>query len=218
MQLRREPVPLAEVVARAVDLYRDVAEAKGVTLAAAAPADIVVTADRTRLEQVAANLIDNAVKYTPAGGRVDVEIERDADAAMLRVRDTGSGHSRRRTAADLRSPLPRRHQPRRARPRSRPQPGQGHRRGAWRARSRSAASRVADRRSPSGCRSASLRAPSAIAHPPIPNPRSLHRCNAPATAPQGSPSSYSLESIADSKGRRDCYEKDVYWRCWQRAR
>ena len=92
MQLRREPVPLAEVVARAIDLYRDVADAKGVTLAlAAAPADSVVTADRTRLEQVAANLIDNAVKYTPPGGRVDVEVRRDADAAVLRVRDTGPG-------------------------------------------------------------------------------------------------------------------------------
>jgi len=91
MQLRREPVPLAEVVARAVDLYRDVAEAKSVTLTATAPPGIVVTADRTRLEQVAANLIDNAVKYTPAGGRVDVDVLREADAALLRVRDTGPG-------------------------------------------------------------------------------------------------------------------------------
>lgn len=91
MQLRREPVPLADVVARAIDLYRDVADAKGVALAAVAPADIVVTADRTRLEQVAANLIDNAVKYTPPGGRVDVEVRREADAAVLRVRDTGPG-------------------------------------------------------------------------------------------------------------------------------
>ena len=91
MQLRREPVALADVIARAIDLYRDVAEAKGVMLTVAAPADTVVTADRTRLEQVAANLIDNAVKYTPPGGRVDVEVLRDADAAVLRVRDTGPG-------------------------------------------------------------------------------------------------------------------------------
>jgi signal transduction histidine kinase len=91
MQLRREPVPLAEVVDRAVDLYRDVADAKGVALGAVAAPGIVVIADRTRLEQVAANLIDNAVKYTPAGGRVDVEVRRDGGAAVVQVRDTGQG-------------------------------------------------------------------------------------------------------------------------------
>jgi signal transduction histidine kinase len=90
MQLRREPLALAEVVARAVDLYRDVADAKGVSLTAA-PAEIVVVADRTRLEQVAANLIDNAVKYTPAGGRVMVQVSREAEAAILRVSDSGPG-------------------------------------------------------------------------------------------------------------------------------
>src|SRR5881628_2171252 len=57
MQLQRETVALAEVVARAVDLYRDVAEAKGVVLHVGAGGDVVVVADRTRLEQVAANLI-----------------------------------------------------------------------------------------------------------------------------------------------------------------
>jgi signal transduction histidine kinase len=91
LQLHREPVTLADVVGRAVDLYRDVADAKGVTLAADAPSDVVVVADPTRLEQVAANLIDNAVKYTPSGGRVDVEVRRAADAAIVRVRDTGPG-------------------------------------------------------------------------------------------------------------------------------
>src|SRR5882762_11540721 len=141
MQLRREPVRLSEIVERAVDLYKDVADAKGVTLsiapspAATTPApsgssltsapvasgssrtsapvasgssrtsapvasgfsrtsadtDVVVDADRTRLEQVAANLIDNAVKYTPPGGRVDVEVRRENGNAVLRVRDTGSG-------------------------------------------------------------------------------------------------------------------------------
>jgi len=91
MQLRREPVPLGDVVARAIDLYRDVADAKGVSLSASASDAVVVTADRTRLEQVAANLIDNAVKYTPPGGRVDVDVRREGDGAVLRVRDTGPG-------------------------------------------------------------------------------------------------------------------------------
>ena len=91
LQLRREPVALGEIATRAVDLYRDVADAKGVTLTAAPLSDVVVTADRTRLEQVAANLIDNAVKYTPAGGQVEIAVRREPGAAILRVRDTGPG-------------------------------------------------------------------------------------------------------------------------------
>ena len=91
MQLQRESLMLADVVARAVDLYRDVAEAKGVALTADASVEVAVVADRTRLEQVAANLIDNAVKYTPPGGRVDVEVRRDGATAIMRVRDTGAG-------------------------------------------------------------------------------------------------------------------------------
>ena len=91
MRLRREPVRLGEVAVRAVDLYRDVADAKGVTVDTGEIADVVVSADRARLEQVAANLIDNAVKYTPAGGRVVVSVGQDGAYARLSVRDTGAG-------------------------------------------------------------------------------------------------------------------------------
>ena len=99
MQLRSEPVRLAEVVGRAVDLYRDLAEAKGVALEVGLKPDttpvedVVVMGDRTRLEQVAANLIDNAVKYTPSGGRVDVTVGLEDGQAVLSVRDTGVGIS-----------------------------------------------------------------------------------------------------------------------------
>ena len=92
LHLQRESIPLGEVVDRAVNLYHDAADARGVVLHAdASGAEAVVFGDRTRLEQVAANLIDNAVKYTPSGGRVDVEIARDGECARLRVRDTGAG-------------------------------------------------------------------------------------------------------------------------------
>jgi signal transduction histidine kinase len=91
IELHREMVPLAEIVERAVDLYRDTAEAKGVTLDARADKDVVVSIDRLRFEQVAANLLDNAIKYTPAGGRVDISVTRENGRAVLRVRDTGIG-------------------------------------------------------------------------------------------------------------------------------
>ena len=91
MPLKREPVALADVVARAMDLYRDTADAKGVTLAGNAASDVRVDVDRTRLEQVAANLLDNAIKYTPQGGHVEIAAGRDGDRAVLRVTDTGLG-------------------------------------------------------------------------------------------------------------------------------
>jgi len=56
-----------------------------------AEAPVTVYGDRARLQQVAANLIHNASKYTPSGGHVDVVVERHGDRAVLRVRDTGVG-------------------------------------------------------------------------------------------------------------------------------
>src|SRR5215475_9655389 len=68
IELHREMVPLVQIVERAVDLYRDTADAKGVALDAHADRDVVASVDRLRFEQVAANLLDNAIKYTPPGG------------------------------------------------------------------------------------------------------------------------------------------------------
>jgi signal transduction histidine kinase len=91
MPLQRETLDLQEVVARAVDLYHDVADAKGITLTVNTTTHPLVAADRVRLEQVAANLIDNAVKYTPRGGTVEIETALENGRALLRVRDTGAG-------------------------------------------------------------------------------------------------------------------------------
>lgn len=91
MPLHCEPVRLADVAERSVELYREVAEAKDVTLDVKTSGEVVVSADRVRLEQVAANLVDNAVKYTPPGGHVSVDVLADGSRGLLRVRDSGAG-------------------------------------------------------------------------------------------------------------------------------
>jgi signal transduction histidine kinase len=91
IELHRELVPLAAIVERAVDLYRDTADAKGVVLDSHVDDGVVGSVDRLRVEQVAANLLDNAIKYTPAGGHVDISVAREKGRPVLRVRDSGIG-------------------------------------------------------------------------------------------------------------------------------
>jgi len=91
MRLALAPVDVGAVADEAIALYADEAEDRGLTLAAAVPPAIRVVADHTRLRQVLANLIENAVKYTPSGGRVDVDAAPAGDVVAIRVRDTGVG-------------------------------------------------------------------------------------------------------------------------------
>ena len=93
MPLRIEPVDLAAVVRDAADLYRDVAEHKGVALTATLSGPVEVAGDRNRLAQAIANLLDNAVKYTPGGGEVVVAARAADGAARVTVTDTGIGIS-----------------------------------------------------------------------------------------------------------------------------
>lgn len=91
MPLRKERFDLRDAAARAIELYHDVADAKDIVLEQGSWTEAPVLADRVRIEQVAANLIDNALKYTPDGGRVTIDVEVDGGRARLRVRDTGVG-------------------------------------------------------------------------------------------------------------------------------
>jgi len=89
--LAREPVELADLVADTLAALAPLAEERGVALAAGALTPCAILGDQTRLTQLLINLVDNALNYTPAGGRVTVCLARDADMALLAVTDTGSG-------------------------------------------------------------------------------------------------------------------------------
>jgi signal transduction histidine kinase len=91
LPLHQEPVAVAPLLKDLVDLYRYVAEDKQISLAADYPADLWVTADATRLRQALANVLDNAIKYTPPGGRITVAAAAAGPWRRLTIADTGMG-------------------------------------------------------------------------------------------------------------------------------
>ena len=90
LRLDRRPVELGPVVEAAVEALRPLARERGVQLHLARGSASVL-GDAQRLQQIARNLLDNAVKFTPSGGRVDVSIEEADGTATVRVRDSGVG-------------------------------------------------------------------------------------------------------------------------------
>lgn len=91
MALRRERTRVADLVAQTVELYEDVAEEAGIAVRTDVPADIEVDVDRPRLRQALANLLDNAIKYTPRGGSVSIQSSRSMGGVMITVSDSGPG-------------------------------------------------------------------------------------------------------------------------------
>jgi two-component system phosphate regulon sensor histidine kinase PhoR len=85
------PVHLAEVCERVLDGLRPQAERAGLSLQQALDSSVVVMADQYRMEQVIMNLVDNAIKYTPAGGSICVVLRQEGSEAVLSVSDTGIG-------------------------------------------------------------------------------------------------------------------------------
>lgn len=92
LRLEKTNVDLREIVGQAVELYADVAEVKQIKLefdGRGLPVPVFVDSVRTR--QVVANLIDNAIKYTPEAGRVELRLNLQGAEAVLEVCDSGPG-------------------------------------------------------------------------------------------------------------------------------
>ena len=100
--IRREPVDLGAVVREAVQRYEQQARAFGVELEAVVDESPAVLGDADRLLQVASNLVENALRLTPPGGRVRVL----AKPGVLAVEDTGPGLQPEDLAARVRALLP----------------------------------------------------------------------------------------------------------------
>ncbi|MGE5358110.1 MAG: ATP-binding protein, partial [Bacteroidales bacterium] len=95
LRLKLENVDLRAVIDAALATVRPAVEAKGIVLGVHLEALGLIVGDAGRLQQVVWNLVSNATKFTPTGGRIDVYLKRHDAEIELRVRDTGAGISPR---------------------------------------------------------------------------------------------------------------------------
>jgi signal transduction histidine kinase len=92
LRLKMEAVDVASVINAAIDAVQLAAESKNIQLQVTLDASARhLSGDAGRLQQVVWNLLSNAIKFTPAGGRVEVRLEREGAHAQLKVSDTGCG-------------------------------------------------------------------------------------------------------------------------------
>jgi len=91
MKLNFERVNLCQMVGEIVELYRFVADERKVAVQTRLPASCDVVVDRNRMRQVFANLLDNAIKYTPEGGRVTIAVREEKGVGVVSFHDTGIG-------------------------------------------------------------------------------------------------------------------------------
>ena len=94
IMLQKEPVEMNAAVLRAVESCQPQLDARRHTLELQLARDpLLVDGDPVRLSQIVLNLLNNAVKYTPNGGRIQIALEQEDDWALVRVKDTGIGMS-----------------------------------------------------------------------------------------------------------------------------
>jgi signal transduction histidine kinase/CheY-like chemotaxis protein len=92
ISLNQEPVSLAAIIENAVETVRGDASSKGINIGLNFGDQLLlVEGDRLRLQQIAWNVLNNAVKFTPHGGSIEVGLRRESDNAVLVVADTGQG-------------------------------------------------------------------------------------------------------------------------------
>ena len=91
LRMDRQPVDLLRLVEEVYDQTSILAEARQVALHLGALEPVTIQGDYERLRRLLLNLVDNGIKYTPAGGRVTLSLQDGGDAAILRVCDTGIG-------------------------------------------------------------------------------------------------------------------------------
>jgi len=91
-RLAKTSVDIPGIIREAIDLFQPAAEDKGISLSARLPKTaLTIHGDKTALQRVVANLLDNAIKFTDRGGKVVITVKEDPTRAIIEISDTGEG-------------------------------------------------------------------------------------------------------------------------------
>ena len=91
--IRPEPVDVAMLVSQVADANQPLAVNKQQIISVSAPSDHITQCDSDRMREAIDNLVSNAIKYSPVGGKIDIFVTRDADNTIIRIADQGAGLS-----------------------------------------------------------------------------------------------------------------------------
>jgi len=91
MRLHQSVINLSPLLSRIMDMYQYVAEEKEVQMSLSLPQVLNAPIDQVRMSQAVANILDNAIKYTPSGGQITLEAYQTADTCVIKIKDTGIG-------------------------------------------------------------------------------------------------------------------------------
>jgi signal transduction histidine kinase len=91
--IRREPVDIAGLVSEVADANQPLATNKQQTITVSAPPNFVTMCDADRMREAIDNLISNAIKYSPIGGKIAVVVSREHNDTIIRIADEGAGLS-----------------------------------------------------------------------------------------------------------------------------